>query len=200
MNKMVWLYVVIFILILFFMIAVPISASDGGKFAKGSMYAAGQIGFNSYVATDDPFDALPFPMGANYEYLIADNVGIGASLMFDRWNDYLGMFGGQYAFWVFKPSLDIAYHIGINQIKGLNLFVGANLGYCLLSVSNELGNPYDGELKSEPYMAPFLGTHFYFWEGSSFLNRFLVTLKVYWSAAGDFSGVYGTIGITYRIK
>jgi hypothetical protein len=201
MRKMDLLYVIAFILVLFFITAAPVSAFDGEeKFARGSMYMAGQIGFNSYVTTDDPFESLPFPLGASYEFLIADNIGIGASLMFDKWSDYLGMFGGKYTFWVFKPSLDITYHFHINRVKGLNLFTGANLGYSLLSVSNVLGNPYDGDLKNEPYVAPFFGTHIFFWENSSFLNRFLVTLKVYWSVLGDFSGVYGTFGITYKIK
>jgi hypothetical protein len=201
MTRTVLLFTIVFILVLFFFAATPVSAFYGEeKFAKDSMLVGGQIGFNSYVATDDPFDSLLFPLGASYEFLIADNVGIGASLMFDKWCDYLGMFGGKYTFWVFKPSLDITYHFNIEKVKGLNLFTGASLGYSLLSVNNELGNPYDGDLKSEPHIAPFLGTHFYFWEGSSFLNRFLVTLKVYWSVAGDFSGVYATLGITYRIK
>ena len=201
MTKMALLFVVIFILVLFFIAATPGSAFNGEeKFARGSMYMAGQIGFNSYVATDDPIDPLPFPLGASYEFLIADNFGIGASVMFDKWSDYLGMFGGKYIFWVVKPSLDVTYHFNINKIKGLNIFTGANLGYSLLSVSNQLYNPYNGDLKSEPYIAPFLGTHLYFWEGSGFLNKFLLTLKVYWSVTGDFSGVYGTFGITYRIK
>lgn len=201
MSKTALLFVVFFILFLFFVVVAPVSALDGEeKFTRGSMYMAGQIGFNSYVATDDPFDSLPFPLGASYEFLIADNVGIGASLMADKWCDYLKMFGGKYTFWVFKPSVDITYHFNFNRVKGVNLFTGVNLGYSLLSVSNELGNPYDGELKSDPHIAPFLGIHFYFWKGSSFLNRFLLTLKVYWSVTGDFSGVYGTIGITYKIK
>jgi hypothetical protein len=201
MTKTVLFSVLVFILVLFFFVVTPVSASYGEeKFARDSMYAAGQIGFNSFFATDEPFDSLPFPLGAGYEFLIADNVGIGASLMFDKWCDYLGMFGGKYTFWVFKPSIDITYHFNINNLKGLNLFTGANLGYSLLSVSNELGNPYEGDLESEPHIAPFFGTHFYFWEDSGFLNRFLVTLKVYWSVMGDFSGVSGTIGITYRIK
>jgi hypothetical protein len=201
MNRTALLLIVFFILFLFLFTVSTVSASYGEeKISMGSMFASGQIGFNSYVATDDPFDSLPFPMGASYEFLITNNVGIGASLMLDKWCDYLGIFGGKYTFWVFKPSLDIAYHFNLNEVKGLNLFTGANLGYSLLSVSNELGNPYDGVLKNEPYIAPFLGAHFYFWEGSSFLNRFLVTLKVCWSVTGDFSGVYGTVGITYWIK
>lgn len=173
----------------------------GKKFAKGSMYVTGQIGINSYVATDDPFNALPFLLGASYEVALTDNIGIGSTVMFDKWSDYLGMFGGKWTFLVFKPSLDITYHFNVNKMKGLNLFTGASLGYSILSVSNELGSDYMGELKSEPHFAPFLGFHLYFWENSpGFFNKLMITSKVYWSVAGDFSGLSGAIGITYKIK
>ena len=175
------------------------------KFSKGSMYMTGQIGTNSYVATvdpfADPFDILPFPIGGSYEVLITNNIGIGSTVMFDKWCDYLGMFCGKFTFRVFKPSLDITYHFKVKKMKGLGLFTGASLGYSILSVSNELDNDYHGELKSEPHFAPFLGLHLYFWENlSGFFNRLLVTLKVNWSVTGDFSGVYGAVGITYMIK
>ena len=173
----------------------------GKKFAKGSMYVTGQIGINSYVATDDPFNAMPFLLGASYEVALTDNIGIGSTVMFDKWSDYLGMFGGKWTFLVFKPSLDITYHFNVNKMKGLNFFTGASLGYSILSVSNELGSDYMGELKSEPHFAPFLGFHLYFWENSpGFFNKLMITSKVYWSVAGDFSGLSGAIGITYKIK
>jgi len=121
--------------------------------------------------------------------------------MFDKWSDYLGMFGGKWTFRVFKPSLDIIYHLNVEKMKGLGLFGGASLGYSLLSISNDLGNEYMGELKSEPHFAPFLGLRLYLWEDQpGFFNKLMITSKVYWSVTGDFSGVSGAIGITYRIK
>ncbi len=174
---------------------------DRKQFVKGSMYVTGQLGFNSYVATDEPFNALPFPFGASYEVALTDNIGIGGTIMFDKWSDYLGIFGGKWTFRLFKPSLDISYHFNLNRMRGLNLFAGASLGYSLLSVSNELGSDYDGELESELHFAPFLGLHLYFWENlPGFLKNLLVTSAVYWSVTGDFSGVTGVVGITYRMK
>lgn len=171
------------------------------KFSIGSMYMTGQVGMNSYVATDEPFDALPFPLGASFEVFITDNIGIGSTIMFDKWCDYLGIFGGRFTFLLFKPSFDITYHFDLKKIKGLNLFTGASLGYSILSVSNNLGNDYVGNLKSEPHFAPYLGVHFYFWEKlSGFFDNLSVTLKVYWSVIGDFSGVSGAAGISYRIQ
>jgi hypothetical protein len=204
MKKAVLLLIVIFVLVFS---AFALNKDDiekekiGKKFAKGSMYVTGQIGINSYVATDEPFDTMPFPLGASYEVALTDNIGIGGTVMFDKWSDYLGMFGGKWTFLVLKPSFDIAYHFYPDKMKGLNLFTGVSLGYSLLSVSNELGSDYEGELKSEPHFAPFLGLHLYFWENlPGFFNNLLVTSKIYWSVAGDFSGVSGAIGITYKIK
>jgi hypothetical protein len=204
MKKAVLLLIVMFVLVFS---AFALNKDDieeekiGKKFAKGSMYVTGQIGINSYVATDDPFNAIPFLLGASYEVALTDNIGIGGTVMFDKWSDYLGMFGGKWTFRVFKPSFDITYHFYANKMKGLNLFTGASFGYSILSVSNELGNDYVGELKSEPHFALFLGLHLYFWENlPGFFNNLFVTSKVYWSVAGDFSGVSGTIGITYKIK
>jgi len=179
--------------------------SKAKKFSKGSMYITGQIGTNTYVTTADPFadpfDTMPFPLGASYEFVITDNMGIGWTVMFDKWCDYLGMFGGKYTFRVFKPSLDITYHFNLKKMKGLGFYTGASLGYSILSASHEFGGEYQGNLKSEPHFAPFLGLHLYFWENlSGFFNRLLITSKVYWSVTGDFSGVYGAVGITYKIK
>jgi len=204
MKKAVLLLIAVFVLV-FSVFAVNKEDIEekkiGEKFSKGSMYVTGQVGFDSYVATDEPFNALPFPLGVSYEFALTDNIGIGGTVMLDKWSDYLGMFGGKWTFRVFKPSLDITYHLNVEKMKGLSLFCGASLGYSLLSVSNELGGDYTGELKSEPHLAPFLGLHLYFWENApGFFGNLLVTSKIYWSVTGDFSGVSGAIGITYKIK
>lgn len=202
MRKAISLLAVMFVLV--FSMSQAASASDASrtkKFAKGSMYVTGQIGINSYVATDEPFDAMPFPIGASYEVFIADNIGIGSKLMFDKWCDYLGVFGGKWTFRLFKPSLFIKYHFDLKGVEGMDFFTGADLGYSVFSASNELGSDYWGDLKSGPDLAPFLGTHLYFWENlSGFFEKLLITFKVNYSVTGDFSGVGGTIGITYKIK
>jgi hypothetical protein len=204
MRKAVLFLVLIFVLVFS---AFALNRDDteegkaGRKFAKGSMYVTGQIGIGSYVATEEPFNTLPFPLGASYEIALTDNIGIGGTVMFDKWSDYLGMFGGKWTFRVFKPSLDITYHFYLKGMEGLNFFTGASLGYSLLSVSNELDSGYTGELKSEPHFAPFLGLHLYFWGNhSGFFEKFLITSKVYWSVTGDFSGLSGAVGIAYKIK
>ncbi len=190
------------VLVFFVLILNPISALSQTKmFTKGSMFIMGQAESKSYVATTDPFDIMPFPVGIGYEFLLTDNIGLGGTLFYDKWSDYLGMFGGKYSFHVFKPSLDISYHLRIDGLKGLSFFSGVSLGYTFLSVNNELGNDYPGDLRSESYFAPFLGTHISFSNNpSGFVGRFLVTLKAYWSMTGSYSGITGAVGLTYRIK
>lgn len=184
----------------------PIWAFDGiGPFSKGSMFLTAQIGFNTMVRTADPFaepfEAMPFPVGASFEVALTDNIGVGGTIMYDQWFDYLGMFGGKWTFHLFKPSFDLSYHFRTQKIRGLDLFTGANLGYCFLSVSNMLGNNYDGRLKSEPLLAPFLGINLYFWPNSpGFPRRLMVTFKAAWSVTGHFSGIYSAAGLTYRLK
>jgi hypothetical protein len=202
MGKTISILQAIFIVLFFFFALTSVSVSpQDKKFSKGSVFVTGQIGVNSYVATEDPFNTMPFPVGASYEFSLSDNIGIGGTIMFDKWSDYLGCFCGKFTFLIFKPSLDFVYHLDTVKIKGLDFFVGANLGYSILSVSNELGNENISDLQSEPHISPFLGTHFYFWGNESgLLSKILVTVKVSWSVTGDFSGVYGLVGITYKIK
>lgn len=202
MKKTVLLPIRMFVLVFLVFDLNPVLASNGAKkSSKGLMVVTGQIGINSFVATADSFDSMPFPAGAGYEYFIADNVGIGSTVMFDKWCDYLGCFCGKFTFRVIKPSLDITYYFDMEKLKGMDLFAGASLGYSIFSVSNELGNDYIGDMQSEPHLGPFFGTRLYFLDNlSGFLSNIMVTLKVYWSVTGDFSGVYGTVGLTYKIK
>jgi hypothetical protein len=184
----------------------PIQADDGVRmFSKGSIFLGGQIGLNTIDRTVDPyaepFDALPFPVGASIEWMLTGNIGVGGTLMYDQWSDYLGMFGGKWTFRLFKPSFDIAFHLGAGRIRGLDFIAGANLGYSFVFASNELGNPYNGRLKSEPYLAPFVGLNLRLWPNSpGFAGRIMVSFKAAWSATGRFSGVYGLAGLTYQLK
>jgi hypothetical protein len=191
--------------VLAFSLIVNSASGETRNYSKGSMCMTIQAGLNSMVRTADrfadPFRAMPFPLGAGFEVMMSDNLGIGGTIMCDKWSDYLGMFGGKWTFRLFKPSFDISYHFRAKKIAGMDFVAGAGLGYSLISVNNELGNQYKGGLKSEPHLAPFLGTNLYFWEDRpGFLGRLAVTLKAVWSVTGRFSGVYGSIGITYRMK
>ena len=149
----------------------------------------------------EPFEKLPFPLGVGFEVMLTDRIGVGGTVMYDQWSDYLGMFGGKWVFRLFRPSCDWAYHFGPQRAAGLDFFAGAQLGYTFVSVHNMLGNNYDGSLKSEAHLAPFVGVNLNFWRSSSpFLGRVSMTLKVAYSMTGRFSDVYGMAGLTYRLK
>jgi hypothetical protein len=159
------------------------------------------IGFNSHRATEEPFGALAFPFGLNYERRLNANWGIGGTIMFDRWCDYLGMFGGKYAFLVIKPSFDLVYHLSPKDMDLIDPFAGTHLGYSFFWITNELGNSYEGDLRHEPYIAPFVGVNFRLGESAiRSRSRLLVTAKVAWSVTGRLSGLYGTIGIAFRFR
>jgi hypothetical protein len=184
----------------------PVYASGGtGLFSKGSMFLSCQFGLNAMVRTADPFAepfaTMPFPLGAGLEAMLTDNIGIAGTIMYDQWSDYLGMFGGKWTFRLFRPSFDVAYYFRTEKITGLDFLTGASLGYSFVSVSNTLGDAYDGKLKSESYLAPFIGIKLHFWADSpGFLGRLSVTFKATWSVTGHFSGVYGMAGLTYKLK
>jgi hypothetical protein len=177
--------------------SIPVFASpQDTKFSKGSLFLTGQIGLNSLAATDDPFDTWPLPLGASLEFSLSNHIGIGATIMYDKWSDYLRLFAGKFTFTVYKPSLDLIYHLNIGEAQGLDFFTGINLGYSFVSVSNELGNEDISGLKDEPHIAPLFGAHLYFWENAAnFLNKIMITAKAGWSVTGDFSGIFGSLGI-----
>lgn len=182
----------------------PVAAGETRRTASGSMFVTVQIGVNSFIAAADrqaePFQTLPFPMGAAFELLISEHWGLGGTLMHDRWSDYLGLFCGKYSFRLFKPAFDVSYHWRPEKIGGLDLFAGASVGYSLLFVGNELGNRYGGLLKSEPHLAPSLGMRLHFWDHlPGFPEKISLTLRAGWSLAGRFSGPYGSVGVSYRI-
>jgi hypothetical protein len=184
----------------------PVRASDETRPSpKGSMFLTGQAGLNTMVRTADrfaePFNTMPFPLGAGFEVMLTDHIGVGGTLMYDRWSDYLGMFGGKWTFRLIRPSFDFAYHIGAGRMRGLDFFAGAQLGYTFVAVSNMLGNSYDGSLGSQAYLAPVIGVNLNFWPNSqSFLGRLSVTFKAAYSVTGRFSGFYGATGLTYQLK
>ncbi|MGB7294485.1 MAG: hypothetical protein WBC70_02765 [Candidatus Aminicenantales bacterium] len=174
-------------------------------FPKGSMLLTGQFGLNSMVRTADrfadPFDTMPFPFGASFEFMLTHHIGVGGTVMYDQWSDYLGMYGGKWTFRLLRPSFDFAYYFGPARVRGLDFFAGAQIGYTFVSVSNMLGNSYDGSLESEPHLAPFVGVHLNLWPNNrSFLGRLSLTFKAAYSVTGRFSGVYGATGLTYRLK
>jgi|GEM_PF-1199312 len=185
--------------------AIALSCAEAGKPeapdpalnpGRGSMSASVRIGLRSYAATDDPFGTMPFPVGASFEYLLSDKLGIAATLTYDKWSDYLGMYGGKFDFHVIQPSLSLAYHFKIPGLSGLRFRAGADCGTIFLAVNNELGNAYPGALKSQPEVTPFLAAEASLWpRAEGILSRLRLSVQGGWSICDDFSGFRGVVGI-----
>jgi hypothetical protein len=196
----------IVVLILLVLALHPIWATDGTLlFSKGSMILTGQVGLNTMVRTADPFaepfSTLPLPFGASFEFMLTDHIGLGGTMMYDQWSDYLGMFGGKWTFRLLRPSFECAYHLSPRKVRCLDFYAGMQFGYTFVAVSNNLGNRYDGNLRSETHLAPVVGAHLNPWPSSrGFPGRISVTLKVAYSMMGRFSDVYCMAGLTYRLK
>lgn len=188
---------------LLLLILIPLFANAGStESSKNSCLLSAQIGINAYTATEDPIERFPHS-GIGMEFGLGDHFGIGGSVFYSKWSDYLRQYGGKYSFQVFRPSLDFIYHFTLSKEseKNVDLFSGASLAYNFTRVENELGNEYQGDLSSHISVSPFIGCHFSLFEkASGIFKKIFFSVKCYWTINGDFSGLYGMAGLTLAIK
>lgn len=116
------------------------------------------------------------PFGANFEYAITENIGVGGTLMI--W------FGSGYH--VFMPSVDVAYHLTMLEVEKLDLFAGAGVGFAIVG-----GNGISGS--SGLSINPFVAGRYWFSE------KMAVSLRVNIGLIGDWTGVGSMLGVTFRI-
>lgn len=135
-------------------------------FEKGNMFLTAQVGLYS--------DAIPF--GANFEYAITENIGVGCTLM--MW------FGSGFS--VFMPSIDAAYHLTMLEVDKLDLFAGVGLGFAVVG-----GNGVSGS--SGIAISPFVAGRYWFSE------KLGVSLRVNIGIIGDWTGVSSMLGVVFRI-
>ncbi|UCH95879.1 MAG: hypothetical protein JSV88_03275 [Candidatus Aminicenantes bacterium] len=185
-------FLLILTLVTFFLQGSP------GKFEKGKMLFTGQIGYIGYTGTQDPFNTFPFPLGVNFEAGLSEHIGIGGTVFYGQWSDYLRMFCGEFKFRVIRPSLEIIYHLNLNpagiKTHPLDIFSGASLGYNFTCVRNVFGNPCNVEkIKNHLNVSAFIGIHY-------FIGKLAGTVKLYWTVNGEFSGLSGTVGITFASR
>ena len=139
-------------------------------FAKGDLFLTPQIGINSY--------AIPF--GANVEYAITENIGVGGTVMVWLWND----FGFSQS--IIMPSVDAAYHFTMLELDKLDLFAGVGLGYAIYSSDYGIG-------ASGIYISPFVAGRYWF------SNKLGVSLRLNLGLIGDWSGVGGLLGVVFKL-
>ena len=140
------------------------------QFHKGDKFLTPQIGLNSYAT----------PFGANFEYAITENIGVGGTVMIALWNDW------GYKNSLIMPSVDGAYHFTKLNVEKLDLFAGVSIGYAIF---NSDYVSWSSGLDLSPYVAAR------YW----FSEKLGVSLRVNYSLLGDFSS-YGTfLGVVFRI-
>ena len=175
------------VLLLTAMLTLGLTAGEK-EFSKGSQYLTAQVGFNSY--------AMPF--GANFEYALTENIGIGGTVMMQFWSEDWGFAGYNYGYscTLITPSVEGAYHfVGLDADK-LDVFAGAALGFSIYSVSwkDSWGGDSADTGSSSLYLSPFIGGRYYV------SDKMAISAKLNFSAIGDFNGVGGTVGLTFRLK
>jgi hypothetical protein len=165
--------IVLVLLVLFVCSSLVLSAAPrrGKKYAnlefeKGNKFLTAQVGLYS--------DAIPF--GANFEYALTENIGVGATFM--MW------FGSGYH--VFMPSVDAAYHFTMLKVEKLDLFAGAGLGFAIVG-----GNGISGS--SGLALSPFVAGRYWFSE------KLGASLRVNIGLIGDWTGVSSMLGVVFRI-
>jgi hypothetical protein len=169
LNKV---FVVLLAIILCMSLALTAAPKSKKKYAKlefnkGEMYLTPQIGLNSY--------AVPF--GANFEYAMTENIGVGGTVMMWIWSHGT----------LILPSVDAAYHFTMLDVEKLDLFAGAGLGFAIFSAKGGFSG------SSGLYISPFVAGRYWFSE------KMAVSLRVNIGLIGDWTGVGGLLGVTFRI-
>ncbi|TFG80917.1 MAG: hypothetical protein E4H23_00805 [Chrysiogenales bacterium] len=135
-------------------------------FNKGDLFVTPQIGLYS--------GSIPF--GASVEYAIAENIGVGATLM--MW------FGSGFS--VFMPSADAAYHFTMLNVEKLDLFAGVGVGFAIVGGSGITGS-------SGLSINPFIAARYWFSE------KMGVSLRANIGLIGDWTGVGSMLGIVFML-
>ena len=150
--------------------SLALSAAPKGKkkyakleFNKGEKYLTPQIGFNSWT----------IPFGANLEYAMTENIGVGGTVMAWFWGG-----GG-----LIVPSIEAAYHFTMLEVDKLDLSAGGGLGFAIAT-----GGGYTGAI----YPFILLNGRYYFKPNMAFNLRLNMSFGT-WGSAG------ALVGVTFRI-
>ncbi|MFO7980999.1 MAG: hypothetical protein R6V00_09235, partial [Candidatus Aminicenantes bacterium] len=147
------------------------SFSQGKEFYKGIQTLSPVLGLNSYTV----------PVGVNFEYGVTKNIGIGGTAMLWWWADN---------YWsnsLIGLSFDGAYHFTGLDVKNLDLFAGAGLGFSIYSYKLKESHPGDikgGSGSSGLYLEPFIGARYYFNQKIAVFSRLYVHFIGDWGGAG----------------
>jgi hypothetical protein len=167
--------------ILVLLISTTFVFSQDKEFYKGTQIISPIIGLNSYT----------IPFGANFEYGITDNIGVGGTAMAWLWS------GELWSNSLISITADAAYHFTKLKVDKLDLFAGAGLGVSIYSFSWKSGYGQGlsgGAGSSGVYLKSFAGARYYFTPKIAGFTRLYVDF------IGDWGGVGAVIGASFRLK
>jgi hypothetical protein len=145
---------------------------------KKKKYA--QLEFNKgemYLTPQIGLNSYAVPFGASLEYAMTENIGVGGTVMMWIWSHGT----------IILPSVDGAYHFTKLDVEKLDLFAGASLGFAIFSAKGG----YTGS--SGLYVSPFVAGRYWFSE------KMAASLRLNIGLIGDWDGVGGLLGVTFRI-
>jgi len=169
------------ILSLFFLLSFSLTSLSAEEFYTGTQLVTPVIGLNEFT----------IPFGANFEYGLTDNIGIGGTGMIWVWNS---------EFWInsiYSISIDGTYHFTQINIDKLDLFAGAGIGFSIYTFSWKeayKGRQDGGAGSSGLYLEPFFGARYYVSPKIALFSR------IYTDIIGDWSGFGAIIGVSFRLK
>ena len=165
-------------LLTFFLILLVSSLSFAGpqEFNKNIFYITPQLGINTFT----------IPFGANVEYGITPNIGIGGTTMIWLWSN-------KYASeTVIAISAEGAYHFTQLDLDKFDLFAGAGVGIAIYSYNQKSGFDWGDAGASGIFIAPFVGGRYFF------NPKIAVCLKIYGYIVSF--GTFGaTVGVTFGL-
>ena len=156
-----------------------LATASSKEFSMGKFYLTPQVGFGSWGGS--------IPFGANAEYAISENIGIGGTVMAQFWSEAYG--SASYIMF----SAEANYHFIKLAAEKIDLYVGAGLGYGLISWS--YGTGYNsGGAGSGLILEPILGGRYYI------SPKMAISLRLVGSVVGGFTGFGATAGVTFLLK
>ena len=163
--------------------SISVIRDSGNEYREGALYFTPQVALYGF--------ALNF--GANLEYGLTDNIGLGGTIMFAFWSDN-DFFGGRISQTLITPSAEAYYHFTQLDVDKLDLYTGAALGFSIYSFDWDIQGGDDGMGTSGLFLSPVLGGRYYI------TPKIAASLKLYVSILGDWAGVGGVIGVTIVLK
>lgn len=168
-------------MVLIFCISFSLPNLSAEEFHKGTQLVTPVIGLNEFT----------IPFGVNFEYGIADNIGIGGTGMIWVWNS---------EFWtnsIYSLSFEGAYHFTQINVEKLDLFAGAGIGFAIYTFSwkEAFKDWLDGGAGSSGlYLEPFIGARYYITPKIALFSR------LYFDLLGDWNGFGAITGVSFRLK